>query len=433
MERLSASIARDDHVKRGQSIWLRPALWALALFVFSVPSENGVAIAGVGSMSRLMGLLAFGVAVVSMVDRGVVRLRMPSAFVVIGVLFVLWGSATYFWSAVPSVTMSWTVQFAQLLVLAWLIHQVARSERDRDLLMQGFVLGCYLAIAVAVATFVRAPSDVWRDVGGFGVNSFAITSALAIPMAWMLFLRRSFPSLQVLNAMYPLLALVAVVLAASRGGLLTALVALSIIPLTLGRLGVARRILLFTAMVTVAVAAFVWAPQAFPELERNIARLGETGEELFEGTLTGRTRIWAANLEVFASSPIVGVGAGSVRYATEPILGSRRAPHNAFLSVAVGSGVVGLLLFVGLIAVVLVGVLAAPERRIEYIVLLAALLVGMMPSNSDNNKYTWFILGVLASARPITVHATSSFAALRLAVANQVPRPILKRGPRASV
>lgn len=380
-----------------------PALWILGLFVLSIPSESGVAVAGVGSLSRLLGIAAFAVGVLSLWERGRLRVRPPSLFLAVAAVFVLWAFATYFWSLAPDRTIVRTSQFIQLFVFAWLVHQYASCDRKRDFLLQAFVVGCYVMISVALVAFFSDARGGYRDVG-FGPNSFAGVAAIAIPMAWGLMLRRTYPWLQALNAAYPVFALAAVVLAASRGGLFTALVALTIIPLTLPQLSTVRRLVLFGAVASVAWAAFTLTPQAVPDLERNLERLARADEDLLDGTMTNRTMIWAAGAEVFATSPIVGVGVGAFARAVEPIYGRAVGAHNAFWSVAVTAGIVGLMLFAGMFMVTFTGVMVNPDRRTEYLVLLAALLVTMMPSNYESNKFVWFILALLSSARPIMLH-----------------------------
>ena len=380
------------------------ALLALAAFVASIPSENGVTVAGVGSLSRLLGLIAFGVGLLSLVAGGRVRFRAPSLFLVLTALFSVWVAATYFWSIAPEVTVVRVNTMAQLAALVWLVHQLVRTEHDLDVAYQGFVLGCYVMVGVGIATFFGSDGGFRNVGGGFNANGFAIVSALGVPMAWSLATRRRHGWLTVVNALYPLWATVAVVLAASRGGLLTAIVALAIVPLLLGRLSPLRRLLLFVSLAAVTSAGALLLPTAFPELQRNIDRLAEVDEELLGGgTLTGRTDIWAAGLDVFAGSPIVGVGMGGFNTAVWPVFGRSRSPHNAFLSVAVGSGGIGLTLYVLLVVVALLGVVANPVRRVEHLVLFAALLVGMMPTNSDNDKFAWFILAALAAVRPVFV------------------------------
>jgi O-antigen ligase len=73
--------------------------------------------------------------------------------------------------------------------------------------------------------------------------------------------------------------------------------------------------------------------------------------------------------------------------------------------VVVETGLVGLSLFALLLAVALVGIVVNPARRLEHLVLFAALMVAMMPTNSANDKFAWFILAAFASARPVTLVA----------------------------
>jgi O-antigen ligase len=386
-------------VGRRQISVSRLALWVLAAFIFFIPSDTGVPIPGVGSLSRMVGLVAFGAGALSLVAGGRVKVRAPSLFLVIAALFTLWSAATYFWSIAPSVTMGRINTYAQLAVMAWLLHQLVRDDRDLDFLWQAFVLGCYVMIGTGLVAFFGGAE--YRNVGGRNPNGFAIVAALAIPMAWGLALRRSHGRLYWLNVAYPVFAVVGVVLAASRGGLLTTLVALIVIPLTLGRFPVVTRVVLFAAIATVTWAAFSLLPTAVPEIQRNLDRLAETEEQIMGGTLTGRTTIWSAGAEVFQSSTVIGVGMGGFNRAVLPILGAARSPHNAFLSVAVGGGIIALLLFTALVAAAWLGAMLLSERRLEHFVLLAAVFVGMMPTNSDNDKFVWFVLGALAAARPL--------------------------------
>lgn len=402
----------------------RIALWILAAFVFSIPSENGVTIPGVGSLARLIGVAAFVAGLASAIGRDRVRFRTPSLFLLIAAVFFVWSALTFFWSVAPGVTLGRTVTFAQLGVLVWLVHQLVRTDQDLAFLQQAFVLGCYVLIGVGISAFLGTQGAAFRNVGGFNANGFAIVSALAIPMAWGLAVRRMHGWLRVLNFVYPWFAVAAVVLAASRGGFLTALVALMVIPVTMARLGLIQRVVLFGSIAAMVTVAFTFVPQAFPNLQRNIERLAETDEELFGGTLTGRTEIWSAGFEVFRGTPIVGVGAGGFNAAVRPVLGENKSPHNAFLSVAVGTGSIGLLLYVGLVVVAFVGIVANPARRWEHIVLFTALIVAMMPTNSDNDKFAWFILASFAAVRPVLVVLGRSVSA---GPPQAPPRPLDKR------
>lgn len=384
-------------------------LWILALLVFSIPFENGVRIGGVGSVSKLVGLAAFAVGVLALVRTGRVKLRSPSLFVVLALLLALWSMASYFWSAVPSATFSTATTMVQLFILVWLVWEFCRTEDDAALLSQAFVLGCCVTIGVALLTFLAATEPNFRNVGDFNPNEFSIIAALGIPLAWWLSLRKGRSTVSWLFMLYPVLALFGVVLAASRGGLLTALVALTIIPISLPRLSLIRRLLLFTVLATATWASFTWIPQLYPGLTRNVERLSSTAEEISEGTLTGRTNIWEAGGDVFVTSPVVGKGFGVFPYMVEPILNAARAPHNPFLSIAVGGGLVGLLIYVSLVIVTFLSVVASNgPARPYFLVLFAALLVGMIPTNSDTDKFAWFLLALMATQRPLVLTTPAS-------------------------
>ena len=377
------------------------ALAALALFVFSLPYENGVTIPGVGSLARIAGFLAIGVVLLTLVERGRIRLRPASLFLGIVALYVLWNLASHFWSVAPGGTMTGAATLIQLAAMVWMLHQVGSDERRRDVIAQAFVLGAYASIGVALAVFVTGTQTWSRDVGGLNPNWFAIGCSFAVPVAWGLALRARRPLMLYLNALYPAFAVFAVVLSASRGGFVTLLIALTVIPLTLNRLGLVRQLIVFVLVITAATGTFLAAPQLFAGLEANVERLQSTADEIEGGTLTGRTVIWDAGVDAFMASPIVGHGYATFRAIVEPILGRSRPAHNAFLSVAVGSGVIGLALFAALIGVVAVGIIAVPARRIEFLVIVATLIVGMIPANLESNKSVWFLLGWLAAARPL--------------------------------
>lgn len=378
----------------------RLAFVALLAFVASIPPEDAVTIPGVGSVSRALGGVTFALAVMASVRHDALHLRpLPPWLLLMGV-YVAWNAATFFWSAEPSETLREIVTLGQLLLMAWLIWQLAPSRARLDGLHQAFVVGCVVMIVTVLATRLPAGDAGFRELGAFNANGFAILSALAIPMAWRLALHSGGSRWRWLNFGYPLLAVTAVVVAASRGGLLVTLVALSVIPLTLPSVGWARRIAAMVVVATGAYALFVWMPAVFPDIQRHYARLATTGDELQGGTLTGRVPIWMAGLDVFVEAPVVGVGAGTFDRVVGPALGAYKSSHNAYLAVATGAGLIGLTLFLGvLMASVWNALSSGPRERVPLLVLLAALLLAMAPANLQKDKFVWFVVASVATVR----------------------------------
>lgn len=393
------------------------AFWLLAAFVASIPSENGVTISGMGSLSKLIGILAFGTGVVALFRRNILSVRAPSFFLVSAVAFVFWETLSYYWSIVPGVTIGRTVTYAQLLVMVWLIWEYARTEWHRMILMQAFVVGVYILLGVAIRAFLSADEFVARNVGeSFNPNGFAIVTALAIPMSWRLTFYWKSRWLYWLNILYLPSALLGVVLAASRGGLLTTLAALMIIPLTFPNLKLVRKLGLSAFIGGVVWAVVVYVPNTYPELQTNLERLSGTTQEVRAGNLTGRREIWAAGAEVFSQNTYIGVGSGGFGKAIEPIYGEAKPAHNVFLSILVDLGVVGLVLFLSmLLFVVWPSLRTASRTRTFNLVLFMALLVGLIPTNAENDKFSWFILGLLASESPmiLSLRATDSLLSRR--------------------
>ena len=384
------------------------AAWLIVAFAFTIPFEDILRIPGLGSITRVLGIIALPVGLLALVDREQVRLRPPLVFIVPMALFVVWNISTYFWSFEPGATLSRSVTYVQLLLFAWLTTEFCRDRAWRIALMQAYLLGNYLAFTLVTFRMFDAGAVAFRDTGPLGANGFAIALAYGIPMAVLLMNERRGRMWAFVNAAYPFVALFGVVLAASRGGFIVSLVGLLVVPFALVGMSLMRRFVLFAAVIGAATFSFVVAPTAFPDLYRNVQRLEGTGDELTTGTLTGRTNIWRETLGVFSESPAIGVGAGATRHAlADTEIGRVKAVHNVYLVIAADAGLIGLLLFSATIGLAFIAVPLGERRHTPYLAVLAlALLVSMMSLNAEANKGTWFIVALIALHRPLVMGDT---------------------------
>jgi O-antigen ligase len=105
-----------------------------------------------------------------------------------------------------------------------------------------------------------------------------------------------------------------------------------------------------------------------------------------------------AGLQTVQYHPLQGAGPGGFDKSVNPVLGIDHAAHNSFISVLVEEGVIGLGLFLAMIAVVLLRIRSLPflERRFQ-IVLMMVLVVAMLPLTWEDRKPVWFILGLLVA------------------------------------
>ena len=167
----------------------KAAFWSLWCFVLVLPSDAFGDLPVVGSIPRLVGLAASAVGIAAILARR--RVRPLSWFLLFAALFVLWAGVSALWSIDPDATRARFTTYLQLLVLAWLIWEIAWSaERGRSLL-QAYVLG---ASAAAVLTIANYSAGIAAGTSGGYVTRFAALNenpnelglglTPGIPMGW---------------------------------------------------------------------------------------------------------------------------------------------------------------------------------------------------------------------------------------------------------
>ena len=374
----------------------RAAFAALSALTFVIPWENIVTFPGFGSMARLAGVITGVLAVTSILLSG--ALRRPVAFHVLATSFLLWSALTVLWTINYEATRVRAITYFQVVVLAWLVWQVARTHSRQVTLLQAYVLGAYVSAGVTLKNYLLG--SVWLNArysaAGFNPNELAMILVLALPMAWYLALSAQRRSVALLNASYLPLAMVAILLTASRGAFITLLIALLVVPWSLQRLSVGARV----GMVALAAASMVIVGAIVPQTSWD--RIGETAGNIEKGDLSKREILWQAGFELFTERPVLGFGAGTFQYATQPF-GAEVAPHQTFLSVLTGQGLVGLTLFLGALAAAFSAIprMHGLERKV-WIVLAFTLFVGLLPRTWDYAKPPWFVLSLLTAQAAVS-------------------------------
>ena len=403
------------------------AYGVLWFFVFTVSAEP--TFRGFGLIpTRITGPLALGLALITIVLSG--RLRRWHSFHVAALLFVIWvgcGLAFFYtrWIEIPN--KFWT--YVQLFLVLWMIWELSRTRSRQLGLMAAYVLGAAVSALDTIMLFRRHAEMMRRyAAGGVDNNDLAMMLALAIPMAWYLGMIYRQPLWRWLCSAYLPIALFAIGLTGSRGGMLTTIVALLIVPLTMTRLSPLRRGVAIALLWISGAVAVAYVPQTLME------RLASTTMEVEEGRLGGRLKIWQAGLKAFAHKPFVGYGPGAFKRAIDPWLLTRsQVAHNSFLSVLVEAGVVGFILFSLMFVAVAGSVLKLPqlERRFA-LVLLAALGTSMMPLSSEESKRVWFILALLIGFYQVSAGAGRARWPLRAGQPASPLRPSRRREPLAA-
>jgi hypothetical protein len=300
------------HVEIGHGVmttvlrnWAFAVLW---LFVFTIPWEAAVEELGsIGTLSRTVGLLAVPLCLVAVVVGGR-RKRLVDTHIIL-VSLATWTVASMAWSIDIDTTLQAASTMIQLLVMVVVLWEFCADDQRRSHLQWAFVLGAMIgsvAIFQAALTQDEVTTRYIRVTeGGLNENYAAFVLSIAIPVAWHLSLTSTKALHRWVAALYIPVGIVAVVLTGSRGGLFTLFLALSFLPMTLRRGGLRSKAF---ALVLLAISVFVVAKFVPPQ---TIDRLETIPAELTTGDLSAREQAWEASWAIFASNPIVGVGAGA--------------------------------------------------------------------------------------------------------------------------
>ena len=374
-------------------------------FAASIPLEDSVSF-GVGRISKVLGLVALGVWVLAVASTGMVRRPVPAMWLASGL--VGWSLLSYFWSDVPEETLTKVGTLAQLLTVVWLVWDQTPNQRALNAVLRAFVLGAFIA---AVLTLVAAATGRATEGSRFasanaGPNNTGALLVVAVCMA--VYLRRIDydARYRVLYALFVPVAIVGVILTASRTAAISLATGLLIIVVGTRRFTL-RRVVGLAAVGVVAIGLAVsFVPQ------RSLDRLATTPTEISAGDLNGRTYYWKLSVQLFAQRPVQGIGAGAFPDANLRLGGRGIVAHNAFLSVLVELGAVGIALFLGMLGLAVAGIASQPrDRRGMWMAMGATWFVGANSLTWEVRKITWFLLAVALAQGRINSRAKVSSAA----------------------
>lgn len=376
----------------------RVAWVLLCLFVFSIPWEKSVWVPGVGTLTRLLGIIAFSAFAIVAVRRR--SIRPPNLAIVWAALLVLWSAFTYRWSLDPQATATRVFTLVELFAMLWLIWDSCRSAIRQAQLMQAYVWGAAAACGNAYFRYAHNQQTYYRRyaAAGFDPNDFGLILALSIPMALYLALRARGWTRWCYRAAV-LVILGGLLLTASRTALIATFIVFGFAIWTWRASDTAQKVssVLLVALLLLSMVQLAPAPS------RN--RLATLPMELSRGTFHDRTRIWKSGLKVFQHHYVLGVGSGAYPEAVRPQLGTPAVPghqyvaHNTFLSVLVECGAVGFALFALLLGTLAVFIWMMPfAERALWAVVLAAWAVGVSTLTWEQYKPTWLLFSLIMTA-----------------------------------
>lgn len=393
---------------------------------------------GALSVSKLVGLVLvlswFALITSGERDRRQ-QLFSPPAFLLVLIFFVGWAAVSVAWADDSGAALDATTRYLPNAMLFLIVFAGVRTRKQLLWVVGSLVVGA--VVAAVYGMIAGAPQDDPGRVAIGNANetaaSLVVGGTLAAALAFAL---RGKPVLRLLTTIAVPLCVFAVFLTLSRGGLVALGASLVAAIVMAGR---RRGVVLGVA--AAAVLATVIYFGAFAPAEARDRVLDVNGG-------TGRTDIWTVGWRMVEDRPLLGVGAGnfpvaSIHYLLEPgalmrtdfIVDNPKVAHNTYLNVLAEMGVVGLALFLAIIALPLwwaaraVGVAArAGDRQLEILArAMVVVIVGLLAADFFGSRQYTKQLWLLLSLCPVLLQISRAELASRRAGAAAADRALPAR------
>ena len=350
----------------------------------------------VGSFSRLVGLPALVVWVISIIATG--HIRRPHSFHALFLLFIGWSVASLFWTMDPPATVLKCYRLTLFFGLTLLLWDLTRYRYQLNLALQVLVFAGYFMALSLFYNYSQGQVSLMDRYSALGIhpNDVPRLFGIIMPLAWMLAFDYPAKSLvlRVANLAFPVVATIAMLLTASRGGLVACLPAFLYLAYTTIRFHPGWRL----AFAVIVVAGLLGATQL--DLTRQLGRISTITDSLTIGDgANGRFDIWAAGIREFSLRPVFGVGSNAYGEATRGYAlekqedGTSLYAHNTYLSVLVETGVVGFLLFLGILTVVFRALRVTPKpQKYAWYASISVWAIGCITSTYEDKAQTWLML-----------------------------------------
>ncbi len=372
----------------------RMTVGLLILFAFAVPWEYSLDLGEpFGNAARIAGILLL----LAAIPWGLTRreMRRPGWIQWLVLAFYLYFVCSYFWTADQEATLEKIRAYFQVMMVVWLVWEIAETPDHLRALLRAFVAGCWVLALLTFADFgsagVSAAEQIRFVASGQDPNDVARFLDLGFPVGALLFATESRWAPRLLAIGYVPVGLSAVLLTASRGGFSAAIVSLfgSAVLLVMARPRAAS--VVFVALAVLAGALWLFVPAG------SLDRLATIPQEVGSGDWNDRLNIWDAGWHAFHQSPWWGSGAGTFTAASGLAPGD--TAHNTVMAVLVTGGLLGTAIFTAIVAAVGLSILQIRGLlRVALATTLAVWAITSMVGSVEENRATWLLFAMMALA-----------------------------------
>jgi O-antigen ligase len=369
---------------------VRKITYLLSLvLIFSIPWEDSVSTASIGSLARLIGIVLAGLWLGTIAIEG--RFRKPHLFHALVLLFFLWNFVSIFWSSDIATTIQRIKTYSQIFLLMLIYWDIFQTREHLIAGLRAYVCGACILVFSTVYNYLSGNVAVQYEgrysATGVNANDVVLILIIGLPIVLHLFFvtRKDTPGniLRVVGLLYLPLSIYSIILTGSRTSLVAILPFLILMAVT-GEIKAGRKLLMFLALIACLLASLPFVPQTV------LSRLGTIGSSIGGADLGGRVNMWWKSIAILDEHPILGVGSGAVDRA----IGG--AVHNTFITIVSETGFVGLLLFLSILGLVFYEVVRLPRRKAElWLTILMIWTIGILSLSWEFRKVSWILLGFM--------------------------------------
>lgn len=392
---------------------LGPVDWVMAIYLLMLPFDNVMNLPGVGTVTKYIGIIVGGLAVVDQMWRHRGRVLRPTRPIILWGAFVSIAVASTLWSLDPAVTVAGLDTIVGLYFVYVGISARAWTARSVELLSVAAVAGGVLASLIAVWQWTRGIGYLWTTRTSLVVSSTRTTDpnhfAASLLLPFMLALAhvgsRGRP--KVAYWLSTIIIGLAVLLTGSRGGGFAlgagAAVVLSHAVRRMRLKDLMRRAV--PLVLLAGAAAYITWLIVPPSIWTRF-----TMEQMLASGASGRFPLWALAIRAFEMRPWLGWGydtfavlsRGTVADVVAVGVRPGQVAHSIYLQSVSELGVFGATILVGAMATQYFDLRRGSPRTPIPIGVLGALVAVAVVSASLgtlNYKYFWATqaLGVIAS------------------------------------
>ncbi|MFZ5518907.1 MAG: O-antigen ligase family protein [Candidatus Zhuqueibacterota bacterium] len=343
-----------------------------------------------GRLDRRVSLfLLFGFAVYSLARRGLGRVRINNFLGWLSIMFFLWAFYSLAWSEAFGLTARRLMVLVMLFVIG-----LALAERFSVKTLATWIFAATagyaaLGLVAEIGAGTLAPLNAeYRLAGTLHPNHQGINSALLILSG--IFLSDVSPRLRKWAIPAIIMGIALLILTKSRTSLISSLAGMTLyLSVRLSR--VQKVAAIFSSVILLLVVLIYFGDTLFPTVQEAALMGREDSTETVQ-SLTGRVPLWQLCLSYVNKRPIQGYGFGAfwnnknmakISASENWVIGES---HNAYIELALGLGLVGLLLYLGLLVggFVFSLLLYFKKNNAEYLFLAALLLFSIIDGSLES-------------------------------------------------